>query len=201
MKLRVVALSVLAACASLSAHAESNVVTTGSATARLDFTITIPRVLFLQVGTGTPFTTVGTIDNVTFTPTTAQIVSGGSVAAATNGTVTVRVAGNNGTLSLSAAAAGQLNNGGTQNIPWTEIGVTAATPTTPAAGFTAASITHPVLTAAGTSSTTTLTATGTLRQESNWTFAYNNTGNYNPGTYGGTGGTNNGRLTYTLAMP
>ena len=69
------------------ANAESNVVTGAgalSASARLDFRVTIPKVLFLQVGTGTSMATLATVNLIDFTVPAAN-VGDGSVINATAG--------------------------------------------------------------------------------------------------------------------
>src|SRR6516165_6181299 len=82
------ALLAVTAATPLLCQAESNLQTgTGSpltATAHVDFTITIPKFLFLRVGTGngainaagvfsTAPATLGTIDGITWAPTPAQL--------------------------------------------------------------------------------------------------------------------------------
>ena len=67
------------------ALAESDIATAAagaiSASARLDFRITVPKIIFLQVGTGTAFSDVGTIDR--FGPHgAAELVQQGSRMAA-----------------------------------------------------------------------------------------------------------------------
>ena len=55
----------------LTTYAESNVTTGGgtiSATARVNFSIVIPRFIWLQVGTGTLLAANATIDTISFTP-------------------------------------------------------------------------------------------------------------------------------------
>lgn len=215
MRKHLLAAAALVAIASAGpALAESNIQsTTGAggltATAKLDFTITIPKVLFLQVGTGTVGAANAAVDLVTFTPSATALINGGSVAAASGGTVVVRVAGNNGTVTLSTAGPGggnQINNGNVaQTIPWTEIGVT---PSQLTVGTTAgwaqpsAGIAHPTLGTNGnsTASVSIGAAGSAFRQEAQWTYAYNNGAMYLPGTYGGVN-TNNGRLTYTATLP
>lgn len=203
-------IAALAGVFPLASQAESTFVSaaTGqlSATARLNFTVTIPRVMYLQVGTGTNFTTVGTVDALQFAVPAASIGAGGTIAGTGGdlgvGAVTVRVLGNAGNLSLNSGVTGQLSNG-TSNIPWSAITVAAAPLSTPTAGFTNTAITPPpISTTSGAGPTpTTFTATNTVvRQESKWTFAYNNTGVYPPGTYGSTVA-NNGVVTYTLTSP
>src|SRR5262249_23310603 len=85
------------------AHAESTFTSAGSnTTAHLDFQITIPRILFLQVGTGTALANNTGINLITFTVPAANVGDGTVInASATsgdigNGTVTARVIGNNG---------------------------------------------------------------------------------------------------------
>ncbi|SDZ58337.1 hypothetical protein SAMN05518854_10817 [Variovorax sp. YR266] len=194
-----------------AAQAESNFTSAASgalsATARLNFTVTIPRVMYLQVGTGTNFSTVSTVDGLTFTVPGASVGAGGAIAGAggdlTGGAVTVRVLGNAGNLSLNSGVTGQLSNG-TNTIPWSAITVTAAPLTAgTTAGFTNAAITHPAFSAttgAGPTATAFTAVNTVVRQESKWTFAYDNTGVYAPGTYGATVA-NNGVVTYTLTSP
>src|SRR5438067_3347420 len=72
-----------AAAVPLLCHAESNVQTGAAtsapgATAHVDFQITIPKILYLRVGTGSSYTTgvlssVGTVDLISFAPTAAQV--------------------------------------------------------------------------------------------------------------------------------
>ena len=188
------------------AHAESNFVTgAGSltATARLDFQITIPRVLFLQVGTGTFGANNTTIDLVTFTPTAAQIAaSTAGIAAATNGTVAAKLVGNGGTINLTATTAGQLTTGTAgENISWAQI-----VPSTSLAGFP-----HPALVdgpAAGAISAYGTAAAKVTNLSANWTFAFNAPATPPAaGVYGGAGaaspgaGIRNGRVLYTAVMP
>jgi hypothetical protein len=196
----------IAASVPMLAHAESNFVTgAGSltATARLDFQITIPRVLFLQVGTGTAGANNTTIDLVTFTPTAAQIAAGtAGIAAATNGTVAAKLIGNGGTINLTATTAGQLTTGTAgENISWAQI-----VPSTSLPGFP-----HPALVdgpAAGAISAYGSAAAKVTNLSANWTFVFNAPA-IPPaaGVYGGAGaaspgaGLNNGRVLYTAVMP
>src|SRR5471032_469566 len=98
----------LAIAAPLGAHAESQF-TTGAgspitATAHLDFQIIIPKVLFLQVGTGTANATNATINQIAFTVPAANVGDSTVISASVlsgdigNGTVTAKVIGNNGTI-------------------------------------------------------------------------------------------------------
>src|SRR5438046_5761065 len=78
----------------LLCNAESNVQTGANtaapgATAHVDFQITIPKILYLRVGTASSYTTrlltsVGTVDRIQFSPA-AAVVGNGTAAAATGG--------------------------------------------------------------------------------------------------------------------
>jgi hypothetical protein len=174
-----------------------------TATARLDFQITIPRVLFLQVGTGTALANNTTIDLVTFTPTAAQVAAGtANIAAATNGTVVARLIGNGGAISLTATTAGALNTGvAGETISWSQIAATSSL-----AGFP-----HPALVdgpAAGAASNYGSAAAKVTNLAANWTFAFNAPAVAPAaGIYGGAGaaspgaGVRNGRVVYTATMP
>lgn len=205
-------LSLIAAAALLAAPqlalAESDVNTAAganiTATARLDFQVTIPRVLFLQVGTGTSFADNTAVDRIDFTVPAANLGDGTDVAGTggdlTGGAVRVRIFGNNGNIQLTAATGGALSNG-TDTIPWSEITVASSAPGAAAAGYIATAIPHPTIPSSGTGAATTITATNNvIRQEGIWTFSYDNTVAYAAGTYGGTN-TNNSRIVYTATLP
>ncbi|VTU17003.1 hypothetical protein H6CHR_00665 [Variovorax sp. PBL-H6] len=210
---KLLVIAAFAAIAPLAAHAESNFVTGAgalSASARLNFSITIPKVLFLQVGTGTIYATNATVDAIDFS-VAAGNVGGGAVAGTggdlTAGAVTVRVLGNTGTVTLNSGVTGPLSTGvaGNPTVPWSDITVASGALGSTTAGFINTGIAHPAFNtaAAGGSSTTgtTLAATGGLvRQEGKWTFAYANTATLPAGTYGSTAG-NNGVVTYTATAP
>lgn len=181
----------LALATPLLASAESQLtVGTGSAVARLDFRVVIPRILFLGVGTGAAtLATNTTIDTVTFdfTATPTAVGNGTAVASAP---VPVRVFGNNGTITLTAATTGALTNGTGDTIPWTQITATSSVGGLPS----------PVIPATGTGAGSTVTPTSGVRvtdQTASWTFSYANSAVVPPGTYG----TTNGQVTYTAAMP
>ncbi|MDP9932004.1 hypothetical protein [Variovorax paradoxus] len=202
--------------APFASQAESNfVTTTGStspaASAKLDFKIVVPKVLFLQVGTGSSMTDNTTVDMVTFTVPANGIGNGTAVAGTggnlSGGAVTVRVLGNTGNVVLTNATSGQLSNGvsGNPTVPWTDITVTADVLATTTTGYTNAAIAHPPFnngaTGGASATPTTLTASGGLvRREGSWTFAYANTSVMPAGTYGDTVA-NNGRVTYTATAP
>lgn len=203
----------LAGLIAVPAHAESTFTTpavTGStATARLDFSIVIPQVLFLRVGTSAGNTsTTGTIDSVTFTVPGANVGDSSVIAGVggdlTAGAVTVRVYGNGGNVSLNSATTGPLTTGvAGEVIPWSQISVAGAALGATTAGFTNAAITHPAFNlgaTGGAGTATTLTATNRLvRVEGRWTYSYLNATLPAAGTYGGTIA-RNGRVTYTATQ-
>ena len=180
----------------LLASAESQLITgAGNASARLDFRVVVPRVLFLGVGAGAGgLANNATIDTVTF-DYTANPADVGQGAAAVAGTVTnavipVRVVGNNGQVTLAAATTGALTNATGDTIPWSQITSTTSQATLPS----------PIIpnTGAGTATNVTLSSgTKITDRSANWTFAYTNSAVVAPGTYG----TTNGRVTYTASMP
>lgn len=191
--------------AATPAMAESSFVTgTASpltATAHLDFQITIPKILFLRVGTGADYTTNPAVNLVSFTVPAANVGDGSSIAATAasgdlgNGTVTAKVLGNNGTITFTSQTLGALNNGSADTISYGQIVATVA----PLASATP--LPHPTL-ADGATTTVTLTPTTgkVVNRDAKWTFSYANSAVVPPGTYGGVN-TNNGRVTYTASMP
>jgi hypothetical protein len=187
------------------ASAESNF-TTGAGTpitanARLDFQITIPKILFLQVGTGTSMAANATINQIAFSVPAAN-VGDGSVISATagsgdlgNGVVTARVIGNNGTVTFTSTTLGALGNGSGDTISYGQIATAAA------ANTTATVLAHPALADAATTTVTLTPASGkVLNRDAKWTYTYTNSAVVAPGTYGGVN-TNNSRVTYTASMP
>jgi hypothetical protein len=176
----------VALAAPLLASAESQLTAgAGVASARLDFRVVIPRVLFLAVGTGNAALTGNTtVDQLEFNYTALPATVGNGVDSAPQG-INVRVLGNNGQITLSAAGS----NTGLVNtltpadvIPWSEILASSTEPTNfnvPAVGGTAA----PALTSG---KVTARTAT--------WNYSYSNSATPAPGDY-------DGRVTYTAAMP
>lgn len=171
--------------ATFAAHAESNINTTGtagaSATAKLDFRVTIPKIIFLQVGTGTNLAANTTVDRVDFNVAAASLGNGTAVSGvSTGGTVNASVVGNGGNVTFSATGtAGGLTNG-LQTIAWSQI-----TPTATGA------LVHPAI--SGASSTLTATS-GVVNQQATYTFSYSNSAPVAAGQY-------NGTVTYTAANP
>jgi hypothetical protein len=204
---------ILSSLLATTAQAESQFVNpaiTGSvASARLDFTIIIPQVLFLRVGTSSGnAATDATINGIVYTVPGANVGDASVITGVggdlTAGAVTVRVYGNGGNISLNSNTTGPLNSGAVgENIAWSQISVAAAALTTGTTGFTNAAITHPAFNtgaSGGAGTATTLTATAkVVRVEGKWTYTYLNANAAAAGTYGGTVA-KNGRVTYTATQ-
>jgi hypothetical protein len=200
-------LALCAVAAGATAQAESNFVVTAAgaftATARLDFNVTIPRLLYLQVGSGSNFSNNPTIDLIDFAVPVAVLGDGSPVAGTGGdlgaGSVSVRVLGNGGNIALKSSTTGPLSTGpGGASIAWSQIGVAVAAHPAPTAGFTNTGIAHPAFDNAG--GTILTTTNGLVQQEGKWTYSYLNQALVAAGTYGGVG-VNNGRVTYTASMP
>jgi hypothetical protein len=191
-KLVLKSLAALLLATPLLACAESQLtVGTGSAAAKLNFQIVIPRVLFLGVGTGsaTPLATNTTVDTVTFDYTTNPLAVGTGAAAATvtGAAVPVRVFGNNGVVQIGVTNPANLSNG--------------ATPTPDTIAFTAITVTSSDATnlnapAMGGAAVNAVVSSGTkvTARNATWTYAYANTAQAAAGTY-------TGQVTYTATMP
>lgn len=199
------ALSLLAAVPML-AQAESQYTTgTGTpitASARLDFQITIPKILFLRVGAGSDYNTNTTINQIAFVVPAAN-VGDGNVTTATPasgdlgaGAVTAKLVGNNGTISLSSTTLGALSNGAAgDSISFGQINTVVA----PLNSATA--LPHPALVDGATTASTVPPNTGKLvNRDARWTYTYLNNNIVAPGVYGGVNA-NNSRVTYTASMP
>jgi len=196
---------------SLPLLAESNIIlpaVSGSvATARLDFAVDIPPVLYLRVGTGNAIGAANntTINGISFSVASAAIGNGVSINASAgsgdlgNGGVTVRIFSNVGTdVRLNSSVTGQLRNAAGDTIAWSQVSVAAAALPVGTPGYTNGPITHPAFSAtAGAGTPTQLTAVGKLvMREGRWTYSYSNTVTPVAGTYGSTVA-NHGRVTYT----
>jgi hypothetical protein len=187
MKLMKTLIAVAALSAGLAAHAESNVNTGATAglaaSAKLDLRVVVPRVIFLQVGTGTLMTNVTTVDVVTFTLGTTDIGANNTIAGGS--TVSARVLGNGGNVSLTASGVTGGPTNGTTAIAWSKF--------TPSSNN--ASLPHPAIGngVAGAASTLTAVA-GVVNQTATWSFNYNNDTVLENGNY-------TGRVTYTAALP
>lgn len=192
------------ASVSTVAHAESRFVTgTGTpltASANLDFTITIPKFVYVRIGTGTNAANNTTVDNIVFNVPAANIGDGSPVSGTggdlTGGQVTARVLGNNGTIAFSSTTLGPLNNGAGDTISWSQMNVAVASNTT------ATALVHPTLADGVTTSINLTPTSGTkvTNLDARWTFTYRNQNVVPAGTYGGVNA-QNGRVTYAVSMP
>jgi hypothetical protein len=185
----------------------SSTVTTGAAgltaTATVDFQVVIPQFLYLQVGTGSAYTTgtlttVNTTDVITFTLAPGTVGNGTAVAGTggdlAGGGEIAAILGNGGSVTLTATETGALSDGNGDSIAYSQITTNAAANT---AGY--ATLAAPSL--ATTPSSELVPATGKIVQaDAKWTFSYANSVAAPAGTYGGTAA-NNGTVTYTATMP
>jgi hypothetical protein len=191
----------------LTATAESTFSTGAAAlssSARVDFQITIPKILYLRVGNGsaypTTLTTGGTIDLITFSPAAAVVGNGTAVAGAggdlTGGVSTAAIISNSGNVTLNATATGALGDGVGDSIPYTQISTAASALTV---GYTL--LPAPTLNN-GISANVVLTAPATkvIRADARWAYSYLNSTMPASGSYGGVN-VNNGRVLYTASMP
>jgi hypothetical protein len=204
MQLKIAA-ATLAMAMPMAANAESNFRNGAgvlNASARVDFTIVIPRILFLQVGTGTLLADNIAIDLITFDVPAASVGSGTPVAATVgsgdigNGTVTARLIANDGDVSLNVITPGAMTNGSGPSISYGQITTTVA-----ALGGVAGLLTAPIL-ADGVGTPVPFAAVnGVVNRGAQWTYAYLNAAPAAAGTYGGAGNVQNGRATYTVALP
>lgn len=193
----------------LVAFSESNVQTGAAtaspgATAHVDFSIVIPKILYLRVGTGSTYTTGAltsnpAVDLITFSPTAAQVGNGTAIAGTggdlTGGVETAAIVSNSGNVTLNATSTGALSNGSGDSISFAQITTTASTLNS------ASALPAPVLTNS-TSANVVLTAPAAkvITQDAKWTFSYANSATVPTGTYGGVN-LNNSRVTYTATMP
>jgi hypothetical protein len=207
MKTNLLKAAVLAAlvAAPMLSNAESTF-TTGAgspitASAKLDFQIVIPKILFLQVGTGTNMAANATVNQIAFSVPAANVGDGTVISATAgsgdlgNGVVTARVIGNNGTVTFTSTTVGALGNGAGDTISYGQIATAAA------ANTSVVVLAHPTLADAATTTVTLTPAAGkVLNRDAKWTYTYANAAVVPPGTYGGVN-TNNSRVTYTASMP
>lgn len=187
-----------------AANAESNFVTgTASpltASARLDFTVTVPKFVYVRIGTGTNMANNTTVDSLVYNVPAANVGDGTSISGTggdlSAGQVTARVIGNNGTIAFSSTTLGAMSNGSGDTISWSQMAVAVATNTS------ATALPSPTLADGATTSTNLTPTSGTkvTNLDAKWTFTYKNQNVVAAGTYGGVN-TNNGRVTYAVSMP
>lgn len=188
----------------LAAHAESSYQTGAgalTATARLDFQITIPKVLFLQIGTGTAYAANPAINLIDFTVPAANVGDAVPIAATAasgdlgTGKVTAKLVTNGGDVTFVSQTAGAMHNGtAAETISYSEIATAVATNTS------ATALAAPALVDAVAGTSTTVTATNkVVNRDAKWTFTYLNSNVVAAGTYGGVN-VKNGRVTYTASV-
>jgi len=209
MRTSMVVKALLAATAvtPLLCQAESTV-TTGvasplTATAHLDFAITIPKFIFVRINTGTGngsggWATGGTIDEIVWAPTAAQVGTGALAPTAGGdisvGVSTAAVVGNNGNITFGTTTTGTLNDTTGDSISFATISAATAHLST---GTTLA---FPGLADAATTNIT-LTAVGkVVQQDAKWTWSYANATVPPVGSYGGVN-VNNSRVVFTASEP
>lgn len=202
------ALLAVTAVTPLLCHAESTftngAATPLTATAHLDFAITIPKFIFVRINSGTGngtsgWATGGTIDQIAWAPTAAQVGTGALAPSAGGdiavGTSTAAVAGNNGNIIFGSTTTGTLNDTTGDSISFATITVP-----TPAHLSTGTTLAFPGLADTATTNIT-LTAVGkVVQQDAKWTWSYSNATVPPVGTYGGVN-TNNSRVTFTASEP
>jgi len=186
------ALLTLTAVAPLLSHAESSLNTGAGAlstAAHVDFQITIPKILFLRVGTGTGTVAGGWAANGNGV---ALAGTGGDLA---GGVETAVVVANQGNVTLTSTTLGKLNDGVGDTISYNQI--------TPAASklTTLQVLAVPAFAPNGGTRTVNIPATAKIVQrDAQWAYTYRNQTTPPPGVYGGVN-TNNGRVTYTASIP
>lgn len=208
------ALLAVTAATPLLCHAESTFNNTGAspstATAHVDFLITIPKFLFLRVGTGTGSlningtfavapATLGTVDQISWAPTPATVGTGAITGTGGDlgaGAETAVLVANNGTVTLTSTTLGALNDGvAGDTISYSTI-TTAANH-----NKTVAVLPAPALADGATTTVTINPAPGkVVQQDAQWQYSYANATVPAAGTYGGVN-TNNSRVTYTASVP
>ena len=169
------------------AQAESDFVTGPgnlSASAELDFSITIPRFVYLRVGTeNSP-----AADVLTYSVSPQEVGNNSPIAGTggdlTGGVVTAEVRSNIGTVALTATTAGELQNNANplETISWGQIEVTTQ------------DIGHPVLADGATNSISLPQVSGVTNLSGQWTFRYKNEAIVPAGTY-------EGSVAYSVAIP
>ncbi|MBT8359150.1 MAG: hypothetical protein KJO61_15440 [Deltaproteobacteria bacterium] len=193
----------IALCYANFASAESNFATGGAAgsggagaAVNLDFQIVIPQFIYFQVGTAG-----AAIDQITFTPTAAEVANATAGIAGAGGDlgtgiVTVSLVSNAGgvdiTESNNSLGAG-LGDGAGNFISYAQINTATNDGNLPA----------PVLSDGGGTSVSIPVTVGTItNRQAQWTYTYDNPATPPAaGTYGTGGAATGGRVTYTAAIP
>jgi hypothetical protein len=212
MRISIVVKGILAAAAvtaPMLCNAESNVQTVSgqTATAHVDFQITVPKFLFLEVGPGSNYaggvyTANAAVDQITWNLTLANVGTGplagtgGNVAPAGTETAAL-VCNSSNAVTFTSTTAGALTDATADTISYSNITVAAA------AGTFGTLLNAPALTDGATTTTTVNGAGHIVKADAKWTYSYTNNTVPAAGVYGGGGAANtgNGRVTYTATMP
>jgi len=178
-----------------------------TANAQVQFSITVPQVLYLRVGTGSLYTTGvlandPTVNAINFAPSVSQAATGGAVTGTggdlTGGVETAAVIGNGGAVLLGASTPGAMNDGAAgDTINWSQITTASGTLTSTTA------LPAPVLANGASANLNLNPTTKTVFEDARWTYTYNITAGSPPaaGNYGGATAAQNGLVTYTASMP
>jgi hypothetical protein len=201
------ALLTIVTAAPLLCRAESSVQTGAgalTATAHVDLQITIPKFIFLRVGTGSGtvaggWAANGNINLITWAPASGTVGNGVALAGTGGdlggGVETAVVVANHGNVTLSSTTLGALGDGAGDTISYAQIRTVASKLTT------AQVLNVPTLADGATRSITIPAAAAkVVQRDAKWTYTYRNQTSPPPGTYGGVN-TNNGRVTYTASIP
>ena len=184
-------LTVLCAIPAL-VSAESNEASGGgtlTASAHLNLSVVIPNFLYFQVGnTGT-----GTIDTITFSPTSDVVGDGSTIASpdgdAGGGGASVRVRSNAGEITITPTNDGGVGGLGTGagNISLSEITVISSNPALPTPDLTDTGGPADAVTVA-------LNGGNVTNRQAVWSYSYDNTTTPEAGTY-------DAQITYTASSP
>jgi hypothetical protein len=171
--------------------------------AHVDFQITVPKFIFLRIGTGTGSASGGwgsnaSIDLIRWTPAAATVGNGVALAGSggdlTGGVETAVVVANHGNVTLSSTTSGKLSDGAGDTVSY-------ATIKTAARKLTTVQVLAAPALADGATRTITVAATAKIVQrDAKGAYTYSNATVPPAGTYGGIN-TNNGRVTYTASVP
>jgi hypothetical protein len=196
-----------AAAMPLICSAESNIQTTSGQTAlaHVDFQITIPKFLFLQVGSGSSYATGvytanATVDLITWNLTTANVgtgpIAGTGGVPGPNGTELAALVCNSGnSVTFTSTTIGALNDGAAgDTISYANITVATAP------GSFGTLLNAPALKDAGSNTVAVAGANHVVQADAKWTYSYANNTVPAGGVYGGVNA-NNGRVVYTATMP
>jgi hypothetical protein len=171
----------MTAAAPLLCHAESSFTTGGgsplTATAHVDFQITIPKFVFLRVGTGTGtvaggWGVNGKIDLITWAPAAATLGNGVALAGTGGdlggGVETAVVVANHGNVTLSSTTLGRLGDGAGDTISYAQIRTIASKLTTVQV------LAVPPLADGATRTIVIPAAAKIVQRDAKWTYTYRN---------------------------